>query len=132
MQRGVKVSVDPLLPPASGDRRRIVEVFQNLIENAVKYMGDAPEPEIQIGAENGAEGTVYFVRDNGCGIAAENHEKIFGLFNQLKAGSEGTGIGLALVRRIIEAHDGRVWVESAGAGQGSKFCFTLEPDRGES
>lgn len=129
MQKSVKVTVDTHIPPASGDRRRIVEIFQNLIENAVKYMGNAQEPAVRIGAEQRAEGCVYYVADNGCGIALENHELIFGLFNQLDAGSEGTGIGLALVRRIVEAHEGRVWVESAGAGHGSKFCFTLAADQ---
>jgi signal transduction histidine kinase len=67
---------------------------------------------------------IFFVRDNGIGIAPEYHERIFGLFNKLDANSEGTGIGLALVKRIVEFHGGRIWVESE-AGKGSTFYFTL-------
>ncbi|HKI54508.1 MAG TPA: ATP-binding protein, partial [Anaerolineales bacterium] len=66
-----------------------------------------------------------FVRDNGIGIEPQQHERIFGLFNKLDANSEGTGIGLALVKRIIEVHGGRIWVESPGLGGGSTFYFTL-------
>ncbi len=72
------------------------------------------------------QGGVLFVRDNGAGIAPEYHEKVFGLFERLDPGaSDGTGIGLALVKRIVEVHGGRVWVESEGIGHGSTFCFTL-------
>jgi signal transduction histidine kinase len=69
--------------------------------------------------------TVYYVRDNGVGIDPRYHEKVFGLFERLEPEGDGTGIGLALVKRIIEVHGGRIWVESAGQGCGSTFCFTL-------
>jgi signal transduction histidine kinase len=107
------------------DRQRLSEVVQNLVENAVKYMGDQPEPRIQFGMreENGKK--VFFVQDNGMGIDQKYHQNIFGLFNKLNAKSDGTGIGLALVKRIIEVHGGEVWVESEGLGMGSTFCFTL-------
>ena len=68
---------------------------------------------------------VFFVRDNGLGIDPRYHDKVFGLFDKLDPRSEGTGIGLALVKRIIEVHGGHVWVESAGLGHGATFCFTL-------
>ena len=73
---------------------------------------------------------VFFVQDNGIGIEPQQHERIFGLFNKLDTNSEGTGIGLALVRRIIEVHNGKIWVESKGLGEGSTFYFTLagQPD----
>lgn len=117
--------VQPDLPAVSGDLHRLMTVLQNLVENAVKYMGDQPAPRIEIGARKVAKETVFFVADNGIGIDSGVQEKIFGLFNKLDSRSEGTGIGLALVKRIIETHGGRVWVESQGVGTGSTFCFTL-------
>ncbi|TGU72590.1 DUF3365 domain-containing protein [Geomonas terrae] len=124
-QRGVEVLLQQELPTVWGDQRRICEVLQNLLENAIKYAGEQPHPCIEIGVRDGEEGAVFTVRDNGMGVAQQYHETIFGLFNKLDARSEGTGIGLALARRIIEFHGGRLWVESEGAGQGSTFCFTL-------
>jgi PAS domain S-box-containing protein len=126
-QHDVMVAVSPDLPVIRGDRARLVEVIQNLVENAIKFMGDQPSPRIEIGAKQGSDTdeSIFTVRDNGMGIEAKYHERIFGLFNKLDAQSEGTGIGLALVRRIIEVHGGHIWVESGGAGQGSTFCFTL-------
>ncbi|WP_136513412.1 ATP-binding protein [Geomonas edaphica] len=124
-QRGVEVLVQQELPTVWGDQRRICEVLQNLMENAIKYAGEQPHPCIEIGVRDGEEGVVFTVRDNGMGVAQQYHETIFGLFNKLDARSEGTGIGLALARRIIEFHGGKLWVESEGAGQGSTFCFTL-------
>ena len=121
----VEVVVQPDLPSVLGDHRRIAEVVQNLIENALKYRGIQAAPRIEIGARYDHKEQVFFVRDNGLGIAPRFHETIFGLFTKLDARSEGTGIGLALVKRIIEVHGGRVWVESEAAGEGSTFCFTV-------
>ncbi len=107
------------------DRIRITEVLQNLIDNAIKFMGTQPNPQIEIGAFlNDNHENVLYVKDNGMGIAPEYHGKIFGLFDKLTVDSEGTGIGLALVKRIIEVHGGRIWVESQ-IGQGTTFFFTL-------
>lgn len=113
------------LPRVTGDRDRLREVFQNLIENAVKYMGDQPAPLIEIGIAEHAGRRACFVRDNGQGVAPEHHESVFLLFNRLHQNDDGTGIGLALVKHIIELHRGRVWLESAGAGQGTTIWFTL-------
>jgi signal transduction histidine kinase len=99
--------------------------MQNLIDNAAKFMGDQPEPRIEIGANKESQGYAFFVRDNGVGIEWKHQSKIFGLFDKLDPHSEGTGIGLALVKRIVEVHGGRIWVESKGKNQGSMFCFTL-------
>jgi len=101
-----------------------VEVLQNLIVNAVKFMGDQMQPLIEIGFRSFEDRGVFFVKDNGIGIASEFHDRIFGLFNKLDPFSEGTGIGLALVKRIIEVHGGKIWVESE-LGKGSTFFFTL-------
>ena len=109
-----------------GDRRRLLEVFQNLIDNAAKFMGAQTQPQIEIGCSieqpNGMG--EFYVRDNGIGIAPEHHERIFGLFNKLDPQADGTGIGLAIVRRIIEFHGGRIRVESE-PGRGATFHFTL-------
>ncbi len=113
------------LPHVCVDHLRIVEVVQNLLENALKFMGDQPQPTIHVGMERQEGEVVFFVRDNGAGIEQKHQQKIFGLFERLDATVEGTGIGLALVKRIIEVHNGRIWVESAGLGQGSTFYFTL-------
>lgn len=121
----ITLQIQPNLPTVRGDRQRLTEVLQNLIDNAAKYMGNQPDPLIKIGQNGEEDGKpIFFVKDNGIGIASEYHERIFGLFNKLDAKSEGTGVGLALVKRIIEFHGGRIWVESE-LGKGSTFYFTL-------
>jgi signal transduction histidine kinase len=122
---GIKVSVQPDLPKLFCDRQRMAEVLQNLVENAIKYMGDQAKPEILFGMREESGVNVFFVQDNGIGIDHKYQQNIFGLFNKLDAKSGGTGIGLALVKRIIEVHGGSVWVESDGVGKGSRFCFTV-------
>ena len=104
--RGVRVDVATGLPHVWGDRARLVQVMQNLVENAVKFMGDQPEPRITIGQRAAPPGQppVLFVRDNGIGIPQKQRDTIFTLFRKLDPHAEGTGIGLALVRRIVEAH----------------------------
>jgi signal transduction histidine kinase len=123
--RGVQVHIAPDLPVVIGDRPRLLEVLQNLLDNAVKFMGAQPQPCINFGVRRDAQEAVCYVRDNGIGIAPRYHEKVFGLFERLDGASDGTGIGLTLVKRIIEVHGGRIWVESAGEGHGSTFCFTV-------
>jgi signal transduction histidine kinase len=125
-RRGVSLHVHPNLPAVYVDRPRLVEVMQNLLDNAAKYMGDQKEPRIEIGVNgrDDLERPIFFVRDNGIGIDPQFHERIFGLFNKLDPASDGTGVGLALVKRIIEFHGGRIWVEGE-AGKGSTFRFTL-------
>ena len=122
---GITVEVAPNLPHVYADRLRLREVFENLIDNAAKYMGDQPQPAIEIGVREQAENRIFYIKDNGMGIESRYHDKVFGLFEKLDPTIEGTGIGLALVKRIIETHGGQVWVESDGAGMGSAFCFTL-------
>ncbi|HOU12095.1 MAG TPA: PAS domain S-box protein [Anaerolineae bacterium] len=123
--RGVEVDIAPDLPTVYGDRVRLVEVVQNLVDNACKFMGEQPHPRIEIGVRQSETEPVFYVRDNGIGIEPQYHTKVFGLFDKLDPHSDGTGVGLALVKRIIETHGGKIWVESEGVGRGSAFCFTL-------
>jgi len=120
---GATVRVAEPLPVVFADRTRLLQVLQNLIENALKHSG-TEAPIVDVGRrDDGA----FYVRDHGIGIAPRHHERIFGLFERLGRG-EGTGVGLALARRVIEAHGGRLWVESTGvAGEGATFLFTLPP-----
>ncbi|MDD2542246.1 MAG: ATP-binding protein, partial [Desulfuromonadaceae bacterium] len=124
-KRGVTVKIIDSPVILCGDRARLVEIWQNLVENSVKYSGDEPVPYIEIGCENKDNTSVFFVRDNGIGIDPQYHEKVFSLFDKLDSTSEGTGLGLALVKRIVELYGGRIWVESQGVGHGSCFRFTL-------
>ena len=136
LQNGtVQLSVQPDLPYVYGDRVRLVEVMQNLLDNACKYMGDQPHPRIDVGCQTTNEGkNAFFVRDNGIGIDPRYHQRIFGLFNKLDPKTEGTGVGLAVVKRIIEVHGGTIWLDSDGPGHGSVFYFTLgeQPQPGSS
>ena len=113
------------MPKITVDRLRMQEVIVNLIENAIKYSCKSKIPEINIGVMHEQEKPVFFVRDNGIGVDKKYHDKIFGLFEQLDPMTGGTGVGLALVKRIVEFHGGEIWVESEGIGKGSTFYFTL-------
>lgn len=125
--RGVSIRVGEGLPEVYADRTRVLQVIQNLVDNAVKHLGEQPDPRVEIGVRD--DGTLY-VRDNGRGVPERHHETIFGLFERLDPTIPGTGVGLALARRIVEAHGGRLWIESTGVpGEGSAFCFTLPSPR---
>ena len=124
-EKQIEVKVEADFPIVNVDHVRIVEVLQNLITNAAKFMGEQENPTINIGMKTINEEKVFFIKDNGMGIAPEFHDRIFGLFNKLDQFSDGTGIGLALVKRIIEVHGGRIWVESE-LEKGTTFFFTLE------
>jgi signal transduction histidine kinase len=87
-------------------------------------MGNQAHPKIEIDHRKDEEEIVFFVRDNGVGIEPSQHEKVFGLFYRLDPKSEGTGVGLTIVKRIIEVHGGRIWIESE-LGKGCMVCFTL-------
>jgi signal transduction histidine kinase len=121
--------VDIRLPVADlllfGDRMRLCQIWQNLIENALKYCRVDGIPRIELGMNQDKVETVFYVKDDGIGIAPQYLEKIFGIFKKLDQSSPGVGIGLAMVQRIVEKSGGRVWVESEGSGKGSCFCFTL-------
>ncbi|MBV6395539.1 MAG: Adaptive-response sensory-kinase SasA [Anaerolineales bacterium] len=122
--RRVEVRLAANLPHVMVDRVRLVEAMQNLLDNAAKFTGEQSSPVIEIGCDQGGAEAVFFVKDNGIGIEPKFHAKIFGLFDKLNPSTEGTGVGLALVKRIIEVHTGRIWIESE-AGSGTTFRFTL-------
>ncbi|MBL0226539.1 MAG: PAS domain-containing sensor histidine kinase [Geobacteraceae bacterium] len=108
-----------------GDRARLCQIWQNLIENAIKYRGDDRIPSIELGFRHDTGGVTFYVKDNGIGIDPSYHTKIFGVFEKLNQKSAGVGLGLSMIQRIVEKYDGRIWVESVGQGQGSCFSFTL-------
>jgi PAS domain S-box-containing protein len=124
-ERNILIQIHEPLPVVWADRIRLVEVMVNLLENAVKFMGDQADPRIEIGNLEREGVQVLYVRDNGIGIEPQYKEKIFDLFEKIDPKSEGTGVGLALVKRIIEVHGGKIWIESEGPGKGSCFMFTL-------
>jgi PAS domain S-box-containing protein len=128
-QSGAAVTFDPL-PTVAAKEDMLTQLFQNLIANSIKYRGEAA-PRIHISAEKTAEGWLFSVRDNGIGIDPADAEHVFGMFKRLH-GKEipGTGIGLALCRKVVERHGGQIWVESE-AGHGAVFKFTL-PTEGPS
>lgn len=118
------------LPSVSGDRSQLVQLMHNLISNALKYHGVAP-PRIDITARRDGGDWVFCVADNGIGIEARYHERIFEIFRRLHNQQEypGTGIGLAVCRRVVHRHGGKIWVESE-PGKGSRFYFTIPAHRG--
>jgi PAS domain S-box-containing protein len=122
---GVTIAVDGPLPTVVGERTRVQQVFQNLISNAIKHL-DKPEGRIRIACTDAGNAWQLSVADNGPGIEARHHERIFQLFQVLtpRDQKESTGVGLALVKKIVELYGGRVWVESQ-PGKGSTFFFTL-------
>ncbi|OIQ98884.1 phytochrome-like protein cph1 [mine drainage metagenome] len=127
-RRGVAVSVAPDLPAVRGDRVRLREVVQNLVENAVKFLGWQENPCVSISAVRlGAEVRVS-IRDNGIGLSERDCQAIFELFRKVDPRAEGAGIGLALAKRIVEVHGGRIWAESDGPGRGTTFVFALPVD----
>lgn len=111
-------------PTVHVDRMRIAEALVNLITNSIKYRDEQRTPEIEIGYWTEDEENVFFIKDNGIGIDPGKCEKVFDLFYRATEISEGTGAGLAIVKRIIEAHEGRIWIESE-KGKGCTVYFTL-------
>jgi len=125
---GVKMDIASNLPVVYVDRQRYIEVFQNLIDNAVKFMGDQSQPLVEVGMQTkggNGENIECYVRDNGMGIDSAYHDKVFSLFDTLDKDSGGTGIGLTIVKRIVEFHGGTIRVESEGIGHGTTFYFTI-------
>ena len=125
-ERGIELVVADEFPRVRCDRKRMVQVMENLLSNAIKFIGKNLSPRFEIGYKEEDEVHRFWVRDNGIGIDPRYHGKIFQLFQSLKevTDEQGSGVGLTIVRKIIEQHGGRIWVESA-KGKGSTFYFTL-------
>ncbi len=121
---GVEVRIGDL-PEVFGDRIRLLQLLRILVENSVRYMGDQPEPLLEIDAESRRGKNVIYVRDNGVGIDPGDLERVFDVFRRLDPRSSGTGVGLALARRIVEMHGGRIRAESEGRMSGSTFYVEL-------
>ena len=123
-ESGATVERGPL-PTVAADPAELKQLFQNLVSNALKFRGPAP-PRLEIGSEPDGDFRRVWVRDNGVGIPAEDQSRVFELFERLQGRSEapGSGIGLAIAKKVVERHGGRIWVESQ-PGRGSTFYFTL-------
>jgi signal transduction histidine kinase len=130
-EKGIKLSIPDDLPMIRCDEQRMGQVLENLLVNAVKFMGNVQNPRIDVGYEDKGGLHQFYVRDNGIGIDPTCHKKVFHVFRQLKEieDQEGTGIGLAIVAKNIEGHGGKIWVESE-KGQGATFFFALPKDPG--
>jgi light-regulated signal transduction histidine kinase (bacteriophytochrome) len=122
---GATIALDAL-PPAQADPLLMRQVWINLVGNALKYSGKRATPEIRIGGKEEPGSSVYWVRDNGAGFDMRYADKLFGVFQRLHRGDEfpGTGVGLAIVQRIVARHGGRVWAEGTPDG-GACFWFSL-------
>ena len=121
---GARIEIESL-PRVLADPSRLVQLFQNLIANAIKFCREET-PVVRISARPAGDRWIFAIEDNGIGIDPQYHERIFSIFQRLhdRESYAGTGIGLTICRRIVEQHDGKIWVEST-PGQGSTFCFTL-------
>jgi two-component system sensor kinase len=124
-EKEIQFNINPL-PPVHGDAGMIRQVFVNLIANAIKFTRSRETAVIEVGGYVEGSENVYYVKDNGAGFDMEHTDKLFGAFQRLHSGEEfeGTGIGLAIVQRIVNRHSGRVWAEGK-VNEGATFYFTI-------
>jgi signal transduction histidine kinase len=128
----INVSIHDKLPTIVCDENRMKDILSNLIINAIKFMGEDEQRQISIGCDkNGNDYYKFYVEDTGIGIRKEYQEQIFTIFRRLKEiDAEGTGVGLSIVKKIVEQHKGSIWIESpVKDGKGTRFCFTIPVTR---
>ena len=130
-KQGLNVDIKTL-PPARGDHTMIRQVFYNLLSNAIKFTKPKEAGIIEVGCITGENVHIYYVKDNGVGFDMQHAAKLFEVFQRLHSADEfeGTGVGLAIVQRIIERHGGRVWADGK-VNEGATFYFTLPKEEGE-
>ena len=136
-EKNARIVIPHALPTITCDKTRVAEVFRNLITNAIKY-NDKKEPVVEVGflkameTQSGPEENVFYVKDNGIGIDPKYYQLIFSMFKRIPSakpnGKSGTGVGLAFAKKIVERHNGRIWLESE-LGKGATFYFTLNPQK---
>lgn len=129
-EAGAQVVVEEPLPVVRADKGRMRQVFANLIDNAAKFRSETRPLCIRIGCKEDGSSYRFYVADNGIGIAPQYQGQVFNPFQQLDPETEGVGMGLALVKKIIEHHHGRIWIES-NEGEGATLFFALPRDEGE-
>jgi light-regulated signal transduction histidine kinase (bacteriophytochrome) len=124
--KGIQVRISDNFPICSCEPERMLQVFKNLLSNSIKFIQDTETPFVEIGYQETKKEHEFFVKDNGIGIDKEYHDKIFVLFQRLQEVKdvEGTGVGLTIVKKIVEDHGGKVWVKSK-KGEGAVFYFTI-------
>ncbi len=120
-----QLNISENLPPIYGDRKRIIQVFNNLLDNAIKYMGDQPNPTIDIEYEDNGETNIFRVRDNGSGMDKSSLKELFTPFKRFHSNVKGTGLGLYMIKKIMDSHGGTITAESEGKGKGTTFKLIL-------
>lgn len=121
----IELNIAENLPEIFGDRKRIIQIFGNLLDNAIKYMGDQPDPLITVAFEDNGDTNSFFVRDNGSGMDEHALTKLFTPFERFHANVKGTGLGLYMIKQISASHGGTILAESEGRGCGTTFILIL-------
>ena len=127
VENKINILIQDNLPTVLCDERRMKDVLLNLLANAIKFMGNHNQRQVRIGCDKNEDYYKFYIEDTGIGIREKYQEQIFKIFGRLKEiEAEGTGVGLAIVKKIVEQHKGKVWVESpVSNGRGTRFCFTI-------
>ncbi len=124
-EKSIRIIISNKLPEVKAYPGELIELYKNLIDNAIKFTENQKSPSIEIGVTDSEDEQILYVKDNGSGFESRYSERIFGLFNKLDAATRGTGAGLALVKRIVEHHGGWIRAESEGPGKGTRISFTI-------